>query len=439
MTKRVVITGVGSVTPLGGTSEELWQGLTQGKSAVGRLSLFDASNYPVRIAAEIKNWSMADVDESPRQWEHAPRQTRFMVGAGLLAAREAGLPMNLVDPARFGVYLGCGEAFEDFPSFMQSIDNASHEGEYQPEQFIGSALRIFRPETEREYEPNTPAAHLSAFLNAQGPNANCIAACVSSAQAIGEAARLIRHGSANVMLAGGAHSTINGFGLTGFHNLSALSQSNDNPESAARPFDKERDGFVIGEGAACFVLEELEHARMRGAEIWAELTGYGSAQDAYRVTDSHPEGRGITQAINTALQNASLNTSDINYINAHGTGTVMNDKVETAAIKRVFGQEAYSIPVSSSKSMMGHATTASGAVELAVALLALKHQVAPPTINYSTQDPDCDLDYVPNIARELKCEHVLSNSIGFGGQNAALVVSKFNERTPGRVALRATA
>lgn len=439
MSKRVVITGVGCITPLGGTTEQLWHGLTQGKSGIGRLSLFDATNYPVRIAAEVKDWSMADVGESPRQWEHAPRQTRFMVGAGLLAAREAGLPSNLVDPTRMGVYLGCGEAFEDFPSFMQSIDGASEDGAYQPQEFIGSALRIFRPETEREYEPNTPAAHLSAYLNAQGPNANCIAACVSSAQAIGEAARLIRHGSTKVMLAGGAHSTINGFGLTGFHNLSALSQNNDSPESAARPFDKERDGFVIGEGAACFVLEELDHARMRGAEIWAELTGYGSAQDAYRVTDSHPEGRGITQAITKALHAASLNTTDIDYINAHGTGTVMNDKVETAGIKRVFGQEAYSTPISSSKSMLGHATTASGAVELAVSLLAMKHQVAPPTVNYSTPDPDCDLDYIPNIARELDVQHILSNSIGFGGQNAALIISRFDERTPGRIALRATA
>ncbi len=238
------------------------------------------------------------------------------------------------------------------------------------------------------------------------------------------------------MLAGGAHSTINEFGLTGFHRLSALSTRNDDPATAVRPFDRERDGFVMGEGAGMFILEELEHARKRGADIIAELTGYGSAQDAYRVTDSHPDGRGITNAMDFALETARLNIDDISYINAHGTGTLMNDRVETLAIKNVFGERAYDIPVSSTKSMMGHATTASGAIEFAVSLLALQHQIAPPTINYNTPDPDCDLDYVPNIARDISNRHVMSNSIGFGGQNAALIVSRFDEPNRSAIPMR---
>ncbi len=436
MTRRVVITGMGCVTPLGGTPAALWQGLTEGRSAVRPLSLFDASRFPVRIAAEIHDWSIADVGENPQQWEHAPRQTQFAVGAGLQAARQAGLPNVQIDPVRFGVYLGCGEAFEDFTLFMQSICGASVNGQFQPEQFDQTALRIFHPETEQEYIPNTPASHLSALLNAQGPNANCISACVSSAQAIGESARLIRRGQADVMLAGGAHSTINEFGLTGFHRLSALSTRNDDPASAVRPFDRHRDGFVMGEGAGLFVLEELEHAKKRGAEIIAEITGYGSTQDAYRITDSHPGGRGIINAMQSALQNARLNIDEICYINAHGTGTIMNDRTETFAIKNVFGETAYSIPVSSTKSMMGHATTASGALEFAVCLLSLQHQIAPPTINYSTPDPDCDLDYVPNIARDISNQHVMSNSIGFGGQNAVLILSRFDESSTSVIPLR---
>jgi 3-oxoacyl-[acyl-carrier-protein] synthase II len=300
-------------------------------------------------------------------------------------------------------------------------------------------LRIFDHGAEREYEPNMPAAHLAALFGAEGPNANCIAACVSSAQAIGESTRLIRRGEADIMLCGGAHSTIHPFGVTGFCRLEALSTRNSEPESAVRPFDRERDGFVIGEGAAVLILEELEHARLRGAEIWAELSGYGSSQDAYRVTDTHPEGRGTVSAIQRAMADAGLNVDEIDYINAHGTGTVLNDRVETLALKRAFGQQAYRIPISSSKSMLGHSTTACGAVELTVCVLALRHRVLPPTINYHTPDPECDLDYIPNASREASCKHVLSNSIGFGGQNAALLVSRFDEQSRSSVAARSAA
>jgi 3-oxoacyl-[acyl-carrier-protein] synthase II len=289
---------------------------------------------------------------------------------------------------------------------------------------------------EREYEPELPAQYVAALANARGPNANCIAACVSSTQAIGEAARIIRRGRAEVMLAGGGHSTINPFGVTGFHRLSALSTQNANPAAAVRPFDRDRDGFVIGEGAAVLVLEELEHARGRGAEIWAELTGYGSSQDAFRVTDPRPDGRGSAAAMSRALLDAGLGPGHIDYINAHGTGTVLNDKVETAAIKAAFGQAACRIPTSSTKSMLGHATTACGAIELAICLNVIRHGAVPPTINYETPDPDCDLDYVPNQAREIACRHVLTNNMGFGGQNAALVVSRFTDQSTAARRLR---
>ena len=282
-----------------------------------------------------------------------------------------------------------------------------------------------------------PASHLAARFDAQGPNANCIAACVSSAQAIGESARLIRRGEVDVMLAGGSHSVIHPFGLTGFQRLSALSTRNSDPASAVRPFERDRDGFVLGEGAAIVVLEDLDHALRRGAEIWGELTGYGSSQDAYRITDARPDGRGTAAAIRRALDDARLNLDDIDYINAHGTGTVLNDKIETLAIKQVFGPQAYNIPISSSKSMLGHFTTACGAIELAISLLAIRYGVVPPTINYENPDPDCDLDYVPNVAREIDCRHVLSDNIGFGGQNAALIVSRYDERSPAATLRRA--
>ena len=436
MRRRVVITGLGCVTPLGANLGEIWGRLSEGRSGTGPLTLFDASGFPVRIAAEVRDWTIADVGEDPGRWQHCPRQTRFAIGAGIKAARNAGLVEAQLDPPRFGVYLGCGEPFEDFSHFVEAICHARAGGAYQAEQFTETAVRIFNPDAEREYEPNMPAAHLAALFGAQGPNANCIAACVSSAQAIGESARLIRRDAADVMLCGGAHSTIHPFGVTGFCRLSALSTRNSDPATAVRPFDRERDGFVIGEGAAVLVLEELEHARRRGADVWGELAGYGSAQDAYRVTDTHPEARGTISAMRRALADASLNVDDIEYINAHGTGTELNDRVETLAIKQAFGRQAYRIPISSSKSMLGHSTTACGAVELGVCLLAIRHRVLPPTINYHTPDPECDLDYIPNIAREATCKHALSNSIGFGGQNAALIVSRFDEQWRSSVSVR---
>jgi 3-oxoacyl-[acyl-carrier-protein] synthase II len=284
-----------------------------------------------------------------------------------------------------------------------------------------------------------PAIHMAELADTRGPVLNCISACVSSTQAIGEAARMIRDDEVDVMICGGAHSLIHAFGLTGFQRLGALSARNDDPAAAVRPFDADRDGFVLGEGAAMFVIEELSHARRRGVEILAELTGYGSAQDAYRVTDAHPEGRGAAAAMERALRDARLHPGEVDYINAHGTGTQMNDSIETRAIKRAFGTAAYQIPVSSTKSMLGHATTACGAIELLVCLLSLQAGVLPPTMNHDRPDADCDLDYIPRHARERRSRHMLTNNIGLGGQNAALIVSAFDEPNPGFSSLSSAA
>jgi len=444
MRNRVVITGVGCVTPLGSDVREVWNRLTAGRSGVGRLTLFDASRFPVQIAAEVKDWSIAEVGLDPLRWQHHPRQTLFAIASGIKAVRSAGFETNgngsahtKFDPLRFGVYLGCGETYQDWNQFTQQMAQSMVGEEFRPEKFTEQALHLWRPNDELELELNMPAAHLATMINAQGPNANCIAACASSSQAIGESAEMIRSGEVDLMLAGGAHSMIHPFGISGFHRLSALSQRNDDPTHAVRPFDRDRDGFVVGEGAAMVVLESLEHAQRRGAEILAELTGYGSAQDAFRITDVHPEGRGAATCISLALKDADLQPEQISYVNAHGTGTVLNDKVETLAIKRVFGDTAYRVPISSTKSMLGHFTTAGGAIELVISTMAIRNGVLPPTINYETSDPDCDLDYVPNTAREITCRHVLSNSFGFGGQNVALVVSQFDQRRRNMVAKRA--
>jgi 3-oxoacyl-[acyl-carrier-protein] synthase II len=268
------------------------------------------------------------------------------------------------------------------------------------------------------------ASHLACLFDAQGPNVSSFTACAASGQAIGESAEIIRRGDADIMIAGGTHSLIHTFGVTGLSLLTALSQHNDEPERASRPFDRDRDGFVLGEGAGILILERLEHALSRGAKVYGEINGYGASADAFRITDIHPEGRGAVACMKRALDDARLNPADIDYINAHGTSTPINDKVETAAVKHVFGSEAYRTPISSTKSMTGHLLAAAGVTELIICLMALRDGALPPTINYETPDRDCDLDYVPNEARDARCRHILSNSFGFGGQNVALVVSR---------------
>jgi 3-oxoacyl-[acyl-carrier-protein] synthase II len=269
-----------------------------------------------------------------------------------------------------------------------------------------------------------PSGYLAAMFDAQGPNSNCLTACAASSQAIGEATELIRRGDADVMLSGGCHSMIHPFGVTGFNLLTALSERNDEPHRASRPFDRDRDGFILGEGAAMVVLEEYEHAKKRGAPIFGELLGYGATADAFRITDTHPEGRGATSCLKIALADAKRNVDQIDYVNAHGTSTAVNDRVESLALKQAMGEHAYKTPVSSTKSMMGHLIAAAGATELIICLKVLAEGVMPPTINYENPDPDCDLDYIPNAPREKKCRTVLSNSFGFGGQNVTLIAGK---------------
>ncbi len=328
-----------------------------------------------------------------------------------------------VEPQRLGVYLGAGEGQQDFEAFSHMMVAALKGGDFDLGTFVREGLDRLDPQLELEQEPNMPSGYLAAMFNAQGPNVNCLTACAASSQAIGEATEMIRRGDVDAMLSGGAHSMIHPFGVTGFNLLTALSENNDNPEGASRPFDLERDGFVLGEGASMVVLEEYEHAKKRGATIYGEIAGYGTTADAFRITDTHPEGRGATSCINMALADAGMTPQDIHYINAHGTSTTVNDKVETLSIKQAFGDHAYKVPVSSTKSMTGHLIAAAGATELIICLMAMKHNIAPPTINYQTPDPNCDLDYVPNAARELPITTTLSNSFGFGGQNITLIAT----------------
>lgn len=428
MRRRVVVTGVGCVTPLGTTVPELWDNLMASKSGVGRTSLFDASHFPTKIAAEVRNWSMADVGEDPELWADRSRHTCFAAGAAKQAMEDSGV-QGTVDPVKFGVYLGAGEGQQDFMRFSRMMTAAVQQSSGEDDglslkAFIETGMELLDPTAELEQEPNMPVGYLAGMFNAQGPNVNCLTACAASSQAVGEATEIIRRGEADVMLSGGAHSMIHPFGVTGFNLLTALSERNDEPERASRPFDLNRDGFVLGEGGAMLVLEEYEHAKARGAQIYGELLGYGTTADAFRITDTHPEGRGATSCIKMALSDAEKNIDDIHYINAHGTSTAVNDKVESLAIRQSFGDQADSIPVSSTKSMTGHLIAAAGATELIVCLMAMKHNKVPPTINYETPDPNCDLDYVPNAARDHECKTVLSNSFGFGGQNITLIAGQ---------------
>ncbi len=425
MSRRVVVTGMGCVTPLGCDVPTMWRRLLAGESGVARTTLFDATNFPTQISAEVRDFGPHCLGPDAERFQALGRHTRFAIAAARQAVHSSGVLDRPLDPTRFGVYLGSGEGQQDFNRFSQMMMAALANGTLDMVAFTRKGLEILDPISELEQEPNMPSGHLAALFDAQGPNLNCLTACAASSQAIGEAVELIRRGDADVMLSGGTHSMIHPFGVTGFNLLTALSTRNDEPTRASRPFDKHRDGFVLGEGAAMVVLEELERARARGAPILGEIVGYGSTADAFRITDTHPEGRGAASCMRMALADARLDLDQVHYINAHGTSTDVNDRVETLAIKRVFGDHAYRVPVSSTKSMMGHLIAAAGATELIVCLLAIRDNVLPPTINYETPDPECDLDYVPNQAREARCDVAASNSFGFGGQNITLIVRRF--------------
>jgi 3-oxoacyl-[acyl-carrier-protein] synthase II len=428
MRRRVVITGMGAVTPIGQSVAEFFRASVAGLNGVGPIRQFDASTFPVRIAAEVRGFDLSARFPGGLP-PHAVRwgaNTRFAAAAAQEALAQAGLSSRQPrsERHRFGVYIGVGEGTQNFHHLMWMVARS-----YSPETkrldgraFIGHGLRVLDADEEMEKELHTTVARLAAMFDLRGPNYSCLTSCAAGGQAIGEAALQIRYGDADVMLAGGTHSMIHPLGVSGFIRLTALS-ANPDPEQASRPFDRDRDGFVLGEGAGMLVLEELDHARRRGAAILAELTGYGCGADAFRVTDSHPEGRGAIACIRQALADAHLAPLDISYINAHGTSTKLNDAVESRAIRHVFGPAAP--PVSSTKSMIGHLIAAAGAVELIACVEAIRHGILPPTIHYQAPDPECDLDYIPNFPRERRIRHALSNSFGFGGQNVSLIVRRF--------------
>jgi 3-oxoacyl-[acyl-carrier-protein] synthase II len=426
MRRRVVITGIGCINPMGHDVETVWSGLKEGKSGVGYTTIFDASTFPTTISAEVKNWDVSQLGEDGDAWKNRGRHSRFAAGAARQAVQSSGLLDSPgPDPERFGVYLGSGEGSQDFFSFADMMAAGLASGTFDLERFIKRGIELLIPTAELEQEPNMPAGHVAAMFDARGPNFNCLTACAASSQAVGEATEIIRRGDADVMLSGGTHSMIHPLGVTGFSLLTALSRRNDEPTRASRPFDRLRDGFVIGEGAAMVVLEDLERAKRRGAPIYGEIFGYGATADAYRITDIHPQGRGAIACMRMALEDAGLSPADVHYVNAHGTSTAVNDRVETVACKEVFGPRAHQVPVSSTKSMMGHLIAAAGVTELIVCMMAIRDQVLPPTINYENPDPECDLDYVPNQAREATCTVALNNSFGFGGQNITLIVRRF--------------
>ncbi|MGB7346693.1 MAG: beta-ketoacyl-[acyl-carrier-protein] synthase family protein [Pirellulaceae bacterium] len=425
MRRRVVVTGIGMVNPMGHDVASVWAGLQEGKSGVAYTTLFDASEFPTKISAEVKGWDITQTGEPAQRWAKRGRHTKFAAGAAKQAFADSGVLDHIKDPTRLGVYLGSGEGNQDFTTFSHMMVAALANGQYDASKFVARGIELLDPINELEQEPNMPAAHMAAMFNAQGPNFNCLTACAASSQAVGEATEIIRCGDADVMLAGGTHSMIHPFGVTGFNLLTALSESNDEPTKASRPFDRLRDGFVLGEGSGMVILEELESAKARGAHIYGEVAGYGTTADAYRITDIPPDGHGGIGAMRMAIADAGLNPSDIDYVNAHGTSTTVNDKVESLACREVFGENAAKTPVSSTKSMMGHLIAAAGATEMIVCLMAMRDSVLPPTINYENPDPLCDLDYVPNEARPAKVKYALNNSFGFGGQNVSLCLSQF--------------
>jgi 3-oxoacyl-[acyl-carrier-protein] synthase II len=430
--RRVVITGMGWITPLGDDIEQVWQRLLKGDSGISPTELFDASTFPTTFSAQVKGFDLAKyLGADAERHRNGSRNTQFALAAAKIAWGAAGLDKYAgLDPTRTGIYLGGGEGPIDFFNFVEAavrgwdLQANNGRGDLDAARWAEVALQRLGAVREFEQDPNMAAGHIACQFNVQGPTFNTLTACAASTQAMGEATNLIRRGDANVVISGGTHSMIHPFGVTGFNRLTALSTRNDTCISASRPFDRTRDGFVLGEGAGMLILEEYDHAVRRGAKILAEITGYGSTADAFRITDIHEDGRGGIAAMRLALEDAGLTPADINYISAHGTGTEENDKIESLAIMGVFGEQARKVPVSSVKSMFGHLIAAAGAVELITCVLAIRDGVLPPTMNYSEPDPNCPLDYVPNKARKATVDAALSNSFGFGGQNDTLVVTR---------------
>ncbi len=410
--RRVVLTGLGTVNPLSHNVSDYWQGLLAGRSGIGPIRQFDTSAYKVHFGGEVKDFVPEKYIE-PKLARRLDRFVHFALVAAKEAVRDSGLDFSKEDPFRCGVIIGSG--IGGLSEFEEQHDRYREGGPGRISPFVIPKMIA-----------NSASGTISIEFGLAGPNTTVATACASAAHSIADALRAIQYDQADIMLTGGSEAGITPMGLGGFCAARALSQRNDDPQRASRPFDKDRDGFVLSEGAGIVVLEELEHARKRGATIYAELLGSGNTADAHHITAPHPDGLGAARAMELALRDAHLNIDDIGYINAHGTSTELGDIAETKAIKRVFGEHAKKLAVSSTKSMIGHLLGASGGVELIATVLSLKHGVLHPTINYQTPDPECDLDYVPNQAREVRVRYALSNSFGFGGHNCSLAAGSFS-------------
>ncbi len=411
MDDRVVITGMGAVSPLGLDVPSLWEALLSGKSGIDRITLFDPELFETKIAAEVKGFDAMDYMER-KQARHMDRYTQFAVVASRQAVEQAKLEFD--DPEDIGVLIGSG--IGGLSTLSEQLAVLAERGPSRVSPFLISMMIT-----------DGASGQVSIMMGARGVNFCATSACSSGADAIGEACEIIKRGDAQAMLAGGAEACISPIAVAGFNAAGALSKRNDEPQKASRPFDADRDGFVIGEGAAVLVLESLPHALKRGADILAEVIGYGATSDAYHITQPAVGGEGGAKAMQLALRKAGIEPKEIDYINAHGTSTPLNDKTETMAMKAVFGDDAYRIPVSSTKSMMGHMIGAAGAIEAMVCVLAIQHGVIPPTTNLTNPDPECDLDYVPHVARQKRVRTALSNSFGFGGHNSVLVLRQYGE------------
>jgi len=433
--ERVVVTGMGIVCPLGHDVETMWRAILACQSGVAKTTVFDASTFPTTFDAEVKEYDPSQCVPNPDLHKECSRGSGFAIGATAQACAQARIDMASADPkdgvdrTRMGIYLGAGEGSLDNDSFFASIISGwdTQNAEMNWEKSNNVSFSQMTRTRELEQEPNMAVAHVAMLTGARGPARSCLTACAASTQAVGEAMMLIRRGDADVMISGGAHSMIHPLGLTGFNRLTALSTRNDSPETASRPFSGSRDGFVLGEGAAIVIIESLASAQKRGATILAELVGYGSSSDAFRVTDMQPEGRGAAQAIRAALADADLTYQDIDYISTHGTSTHENDSIETVAIKAVFQERAKQVPASSVKSMLGHLIGAAGAAELITCILAMRDSIVPATANLNDPDPQLDLDYVPNAPRPMPVNIAMNESFGFGGQNNVVVLRKYEE------------
>ncbi len=411
MKKRIVVTGLGTISPIGNDTPSFWQAIRDGKSGVGKITRFSTDEYPVSIAAEVKDFDASSFLD-PKEAKKLDRFTLYALAATREAMNDAGLADGSLDPERLGVVFGNG--IGGFESVEEGY-----------EKLLTKGPRRIPVLTIPKLITNIAPGNVGIYFNAQGPCYSVVTACASGTDAIGNAAMWIENGTADVMITGGVEASITKLGLAGFCIIQALSSKYCNtPERASRPFDRERDGFVMGEGAGILILEEYEHAVKRGARIYCELSGYGVSCDASHITAPHPEGRGAVQAMRMAVNSAGLNLTDIDYINAHGTSTILNDKAETFAIKKLFGEHAYRLKVSSTKSMTGHCIGAAGGIEAIASILAIRDQWFPPTINYENPDPDCDLDYVPNKGVNGRIDAALSNSLGFGGHNAVVLFTR---------------